>query len=133
MTGVTTAGLVVATAAAGDRINPEAVLGALAPLVSADVSWVLMARTVVTRPDRLTGVLVQALAVKMVLFGVYVGVLLGVLDLRPVPFVMSFAGAFVALHVMEALFLRRLLMDGAPPPGGERAQGARRYDASKSR
>ena len=34
--------------------------------------------------------------------------MLRVLELRPAPFVVSFAGCFIALHAMEALFLRRL-------------------------
>jgi hypothetical protein len=31
--------------------------------------------------------------------------------LRPTPFVVSFAGYFIALHAMEAFFLRRLFAD----------------------
>jgi hypothetical protein len=38
-----------------------------------------------------------------------------------VPFVVSFAAYFLALHAMEALFLRRLLMDDLRSPSGERA------------
>ena len=130
MTAVTVAGWIVATAAGGTRVNPEALLGLLGPLASADVSWVWMARTFAARPERLTAVMVQGLAVKMVLFGGYVGVMLGVWDLRPVPFVISFAGSFVALHAMEALFLRRMLMDGVLLPGGGRA---RRDDGANTR
>jgi hypothetical protein len=47
-----------------------------------------------------------------------VAVLLRGYDLRPVPFVLSFTGAFIALYAMEALFLRRLLLDGAHPRRG---------------
>jgi hypothetical protein len=130
MTGTAAAAWLMASAAAGGRINPEALLGVLGPLVSADASWVIMARAFAADPGRLMGVMVQALAVKMVLFGVYVGVLLGLLDLRPLPFVLSFAGTFVVLHAMEAMFLRRLLKDGARSPDGGRA---RRYDGSITR
>ena len=42
-------------------------------------------------------------------------VMLRVLDLRPVPFVVSFTGYFIALHTMEALFLRRLFDDLRSP------------------
>ena len=31
--------------------------------------------------------------------------------LRPVPFVLSFAGSFIALHAMEAAFLRRVFAE----------------------
>ena len=44
----------------------------------------------------------------MVFFGVYVTVMLKVLALRPLPFVVSFTAYFIALHVIEALCLRRL-------------------------
>jgi hypothetical protein len=64
--------------------------------------------------------MVAALAVKMVFFGGYMVVVLRVLGMRPVPFIVSFAGYFIALHAMEALFLRRLLMDGRRSPGRER-------------
>ena len=130
MTGLAAAAWLLASMAGGSRVNPEALLGVLGPLASADASWIIMARAFAAAPERLMGVMVQALAVKMVLFGVYVGVLLGLVDLRPVPFVVSFAGTFIALHAMEAMFLQRLLKDGAPSPDGERAQ---RYDGSITR
>jgi hypothetical protein len=38
--------------------------------------------------------------------------MLGVLSLRPVPFVASFTGYFIALYLAEALCLRRLLAGG---------------------
>jgi hypothetical protein len=65
--------------------------------------------------------MIAALAVKMVFFGGYVAAMLRGLDLRPVPFVVSFAAYFIVLHVMEAMFLRRLLMNDLRSPGGERA------------
>jgi hypothetical protein len=62
--------------------------------------------------------MVQGLAVKAVFFGAYVVAMLRVLRVRPVPFVVSFTGYFIALHVTEALFLRRLFNSAfaAPPP-----------------
>ncbi len=62
-------------------------------------------------PERVTGVMVTGLAVKMVFFGVYVAGMLKGAGLRPVPFVVSFAGYFIALHAMEAVFLRRLFAE----------------------
>ena len=38
--------------------------------------------------------------------------MLRVLELRPLPFVVSFTGYFIALHVIEALFMRRLFASG---------------------
>jgi hypothetical protein len=64
------------------------------------------------------GVMVQGLAVKAVFFGGYVVAMLRGMAVRPVPFVVSFTGYFIALHVTEALFLRRLFSSAfaAPPP-----------------
>jgi hypothetical protein len=62
------------------------------------------------------GVMMRLFALKMVLFGAYVTVLLGVFHLRRIPFVGSFAGFFIALYAMEALFLMRLVTTGAPAP-----------------
>ena len=52
--------------------------------------------------------MVTAFACKLVFFGAYVTVALKVLSLRPVPFMLSFTGYFIALYLMEALYLRRL-------------------------
>jgi hypothetical protein len=100
--------------------GPEAVLGMAGPLASAVASWVAYERVHRSAPARLTSVMVAALAVKMVFFGGYMVVVLRVLGMRQVPFIVSFAGYFIALHAMEALFLRRLLMDGRRSPGRER-------------
>jgi hypothetical protein len=105
----------------GAQGDPEVFVGMAGPLVSAVGSWVAYERAHRSAPGRLTNVMIAALAVKMVFFGVYVVVMLRGVDLRPVPFVVSFAAYFLALHAMEALFLRRLLMDDLRSPSGERA------------
>ena len=59
--------------------------------------------------DQVTGAaMVQGLAIKAVFFGAYVVSMLRVVGLRPVPFVISFTSYFIALHLTEALFMRRL-------------------------
>jgi hypothetical protein len=98
--------LIVSSVAGG--ANPEVLCGMLAPLVVAAVSWMVMERTYRSSPERLTGVMVQGLAIKAVFFGAYVVGMLRVVGLRPVPFVVSFTGYFIALHVTEAVFMRRL-------------------------
>ena len=99
----------IAVAIAGKALAPEIVFGMAAPLVSAATSWLVIVRTHLTAPERLTGVLVTAFAVKAVLFGGYVALALVVLDLRPIPFVAAFTSYYVALHFGEALLLKRLL------------------------
>ena len=99
--------------------TPEALFGMLGPLASALATWIVVARTAAAAPERTTGVMVTGLAVKMVFFGAYVAGMLKGAGLRPVPFVVSFAGAFIALHAMEAGFLRRLFAEMARSTSSE--------------
>jgi hypothetical protein len=118
MVGGSLATCAIAVAIAGRAAAPEIVLGMAAPLVSAAASWVVIVRTHQTAPDRLTGVLVTAFAIKALLFGGYVALALVVLDLRPVPFVAAFTSYYVALHVGEALLLKRLIGAGGVAGAG---------------
>jgi hypothetical protein len=110
MTGLCVVAWLVVLAAAPE-FSREALFGMLGPLVSALATWVAVARTAAAAPAKTTGVLVTGLAVKMVFFGVYVAAMLRGAGLRPAPFVVSFAGAFIALHAVEAGFLRRLFAE----------------------
>jgi hypothetical protein len=102
----------VVTILAGTDAGVVVLLGMIGPLVVAIATWVLAERTYTRYPERLTSVMVQAFAGKLVFFGAYVAVMLKVLSLRPVPFVVSFTTYFVALHLTEALLLRRLFAGG---------------------
>ena len=102
------------TAAGGAGFNPELAFGMAAPLAGAAVSWRIVERTHARAPERLTSVLIAGFAAKMVLFGLYVG-LLGTLWLRPGPLVVTFGAYFIALHLMEAGYLRTLLAGGGKP------------------
>jgi len=108
MAGASIVSWLIASRAVGPEANPEVLYGMLAPLVVAVVSWIVIERTYRSNPERLTRVMVEGLAVKAVFFGAYVAGMLRVLGLRPVPFVVSFTSYFIALHVTEAVFLRRL-------------------------
>jgi hypothetical protein len=121
MAGVSLASWLVMRVTSAGRGDPEVLFGMAGPLASAVGSWVAYERAHRSAPGRLTNVMIAALAVKMVFFGGYVAAMLRGLDLRPVPFVVSFAAYFIVLHVMEAMFLRRLLMNDLRSPGGERA------------
>jgi hypothetical protein len=52
-----------------------------------------------------------AFAAKIVFFAAYASAVILLLRLRPVPFVISFTGYFIALYLMEALYLRRLFSE----------------------
>jgi hypothetical protein len=92
----------------------EVLLGMLAPLAGAVGTWVLVARTYPSQPERLTSLMVAAFGGKLVFFGAYVTVMLKVLALRPLPFVISFTTYFIALHMFEALCLQRLFARETP-------------------
>ena len=84
-------------------------LGILGPLVVVSGSWMLMVRTFRRDPARLTSFMMAAFAAKMVFFAAYVTLAIAVFAVRPVPFITSFTGSFVALYFAEAVALRRLL------------------------
>jgi hypothetical protein len=108
MAGSALTGAAVALAL-GSRVMPELAYGIAGPLLSAVVSWQVLERTHRSAPERLTNVMITSFGVKVLLFGLYLVIALKVLGLRPLPFMLSFTGYYVALHVVEAMFLRRLL------------------------
>jgi hypothetical protein len=100
----------VSAALLGARFGREVWLGMFAPLIVVSATWVLTERVYKTQPERLTAVMITAFAGKLVFFGAYVGLAIGVLGVNPVPFAASFTGYFIALHLVEALWLKRLFV-----------------------
>jgi hypothetical protein len=120
MVAASAAAWLLVTATMADRANPEALWGIAGPLTGASVSWIVYVRARESTPERLTRVMITAFALKLVFFSAYVVATMRLLDLRPAPFVVSFTGAFIALHAMEAFSLRRLVMGPLGVPGRER-------------
>lgn len=87
----------------------EILLGLSAPLAVALGSWRLMERTYRRDPQRLSKLMVRAFVGKLVLFGLYIAVAVGVLALDAAWFIGSFTVSFVVLHLAEAVQLQRLL------------------------
>jgi hypothetical protein len=112
MIGVPVLVWAVVSVLAPAQVNPELLLGMLGPLASVVATWVVTVRAQRSNPARVTSVMVAALAAKMVFFGVYVVLMLGVVGLRYMPFVIGFTSYLIGLYVMEALFLKRLFLDG---------------------
>ncbi len=112
MVGVSGVSWLVAAALLDARARIEVLYGMLGPLAMVVGSWLLMERAYRRNPERLTGVMVAAFAGKLVFFGAYVAVMLRVLSLRPRTFVASFTTYFIALYLIEALYLRRLFAGG---------------------
>ena len=112
MVGASLLSWLAATAVLGIGTGFEIFLGMIAPLAVAGGTWVAIERTHRRHPERVTSLMIATFGGKIVFFGAYVAVMLRAVPLRPVPFVISFASYFIALHVTEALFLRRLFAAG---------------------
>lgn len=108
MVGASVLAWLIVARLAGAGANPELLYGMLGPLVAAVLSWIVTERTYTSNPERLMGVMVTGLGVKAVFFGAYVVAMVRAVGVRPVPFVVSFTSYFIALHVIEAIFMRRL-------------------------
>lgn len=106
--GISLTSWLAVSAVAGDRVNPELLIGMLGPLLSGCATWVAVERVWRSAPERLTAVLAAGFAAKVLFFGLYVAMALRVLLLRPEPFVIAFVSYFIALHGMQSLFLKRL-------------------------
>ena len=113
MVGLSVLSGAFATAAFGPtRAGTELWLGMMAPLVVVSATWILTARAFHQHPERVTRLMMTAFALKLVLFGAYVALVIGVFHVRPVPFTVSFASYFIVLHMAEAFCLQRLFADG---------------------
>lgn len=108
MVAVSVAAWVVVAAFVDGATRIDVLWGMLGPLPVAAASWLMTERTYRTNPGALTSVMVAAFGFKLLFFGGYVAVMLGLLGLRPIPFVASFTGYFVGLYLIEALYMRRL-------------------------
>lgn len=97
-----------ATALLRDRVDGEVLLGMLGPLVLAAGTWIATEWTYRRNPEGVTPLMIKAFAVKVVFIGGYVAAMLAVVRVQPVPFVVSFTSYFIALHLSEAVMMRRL-------------------------
>jgi hypothetical protein len=111
MGSVSAASWFVAALVVDRRTGIEILFGMLGPLVATLSTWVLAERIYRRRAEILTTVMATAFVAKIVFFGAYISVVILVLRFRPVPFVLSFTSYFIALYLMEALYLRRLFSE----------------------
>ena len=87
--------------------------GIIGPLLVALATWIVVTRAHRRDPAGVMNVMLAAFLAKAVFFGVYVVVMIKVLDLEPVPFIVSFAIAFVTLYAIQGLLFARLFRQSA--------------------
>lgn len=87
--------------------------GIIGPLLAALTTWIVVVRAHRRDPAGVMNVMLAAFLAKAVFFGVYVVVMIKVLELEPVPFIVSFAVAFVTLYAVQALMFARLFRQSA--------------------
>lgn len=110
-------GSCLAATAFFDRQTSLAILAGMSgPLIAVMTTWILAEKLYRRHPAVLTQLMLAAFAGKLVFFGMYVTVMLGLLSLRPIPFIASFTSYFIALYLTEALYLRRLFWGAMRAP-----------------
>ena len=121
LSGILVAVCVVSCGLGAVVLAPDAVgatfLGMTAPLVVGLATILLVEQTVCTDIRRLTGRMTIAFVAKMVFYGLYVSLAIGVLDTEVLPFTISFTLYFAALHVTEALYFKTLFAKTAANAG----------------
>ena len=111
MVGAAAAAWLAAIALFGVDTGYELLLGMIAPLAMAVATRVAVERAYTRNPARVAGVILVGFVGKMLFFGGYVALALGVLAVRPAPFIVSFTGFFIGLHLVEAFYLQRLFAE----------------------
>jgi uncharacterized membrane protein YozB (DUF420 family) len=82
--------------------------GIIGPLLAALATWIVVTRAHRRNPAAVMNVMLAAFLAKAVFFGVYVVVMIKVLELEPVPFIVSFTAAFVTLYAVQGFLFARL-------------------------
>jgi hypothetical protein len=116
MVGGSALGALLASVAADFEATTEIWLGMAAPLALASTEWFVAERTHRRSPEAVTRVLLRFFVARMILFAGYVIAVLSIASIRPVPFVASFVGFFLALFIVGAFALRRLMASAASRP-----------------
>ena len=86
----------------------EVFLGMIIPLLLAIGTIVPVERIYAKNPVNLSSFMTKALLGKMLLYGMYVALVVGLLSFDAVPFAISFTFYFTALHLAEALYFRNM-------------------------
>jgi len=86
----------------------EIFLGMIAPLIIGVASIIYISGIHKNSPEKVTNVMSKTFAGKMIFYGAYFIYIFNFYTFTPLPFVLSFVGYFITLHVCEALFLKSI-------------------------
>lgn len=84
----------------------EIFLGMIVPLIIGVLSILSISIVHKKSPEKVTNVMIKSFAVKMIIYGGYFICIFTFYTFNPMPFILSFSGYFITLHLGEALFLR---------------------------
>ena len=89
---------------------PELFLGMIVPLVIGLLTVTKIQSIFTSDPGELTSFMMKSFIGKLVIYGVY---MMGIVAFSPFnerPFIISFMGYFITLHVLEAFFIRSVFI-----------------------
>ena len=98
----------VVSIAAGLRAEKDIWLGMLGPMLASVGAWTAIERQRRLNPQKMLKCLIQSFVVKFLFFGAYIIVVLKTNQVRPGFFVSCFVFFYLALHMTEALELRKM-------------------------
>jgi hypothetical protein len=81
--------------------------GMLGPTLASIITWMAIERQRRLDPQKMLKCLIQSFVIKFVFFGAYIAVVVKTNQVRPGLFVGCFAFFYLALHMAEALELRK--------------------------
>lgn len=88
----------------------SALLGFLVPLGIHLPTFLVIRKMVGSDPLKMMKTNVVGFLVRILLYGIVIGLVVSFVDLRIVVFILSFSGVFVLLHLGEALYFTRLFL-----------------------
>ena len=86
----------------------ELFLGWILPVLAGIVTLHFIGSAAQKDPFLVTKILVKGFALKMVYYGATVLILFKLYSFEPIPFICSFSGFFLGLHVLEAVIIKRI-------------------------
>ena len=84
----------------------EIFLGMIAPLIIGIMSIIQLSIAHQKSSEKVNKIMIKLFAGKMVFYALYFIYIFTFYTFNPMPFILSFTGYFITLHISEALFLR---------------------------